>query len=375
MKNRIYFFANFGDWKKLPHGGGEVGNRRTLALMKKMGFELNVIEKYNRVNNHSTLNLILLFCKMVGSVLKFASRIIFGRRQCSLVHIVGFYGPMTYYENTLVSIAKACGYKVIYEMRGGGADTYYDEGSFLYRTVFRSMLKKSDIIFSQGKENYPLIERLSQGKPVYYYPNFVMDDFCPKEYPKKSTERVNIMYFGRVSKTKNVEVAVDAFVKVATNYKNVYLDIVGNTPEPEYAEIIRQRIADSGYADRVQMHPACNHEQLKEHLKDKHIYLFPTSEPHEGHSNAMTEAMAWGLIPIATAQGFNRSVVNNDTLIVESLTANAFAASIERLIQSGKMEDYSRSAYQRVIDNYSMDMVYRSLKAEYDCLFKLWFNS
>lgn len=39
------------------------------------------------------------------------------------------------------------------------------------------------------------------------------------------------------------------------------------------------------------------------------------------------------------------------------------------------MEDYSRSAYQRVIDNYSMDVVYRNLKAEYDRLFKLWFNS
>ena len=237
------------------------------------------------------------------------------------------------------------------------------------------MLKRSDIIFSQGKENYPLIERLTPGKPVFYYPNFVMEDFCPTEFPEKPTERVNIMYFGRVSKTKNVEVVVDAFVKVAAKHNNIILDIVGNTPEPEYAEMIRQRIADSGYADRVKMHPACNHDQLKEHLKDKHIYLFPTSEPHEGHSNAMTEAMAWGLIPIATAQGFNRSVVNDDTLIVESLTVDAFAACIERVIQSGKMEEYSHTAYQRVIDNYSVDMVYRSLKGEYDRLFKLWFNS
>lgn len=56
-------------------------------------------------------------------------------------------------------------------------------------------------------------------------------------------------------------------------------------------------------------------------------------------------------------------------------TLVVYAASKERLTQSGKMEDYSRSAYQRVIDNYSMDMVYRSPKAEYDRLFKLWFNS
>ena len=37
MTNRIYLFANFGDWKKQPYGGGEVGNRRTLQLLQECG--------------------------------------------------------------------------------------------------------------------------------------------------------------------------------------------------------------------------------------------------------------------------------------------------------------------------------------------------
>ena len=61
MKNRIYFFANFGDWSKIPFGGGEVGNRRTLALLKKLNYDIVLIPKYIRVNDHSLINSIELF--------------------------------------------------------------------------------------------------------------------------------------------------------------------------------------------------------------------------------------------------------------------------------------------------------------------------
>ena len=64
--NRLYFFANFGDWSKQPYGGGEVGNRRTLALLRKYKFKIILIEKYKRVPNHSVLlDLLLLYQRRV----------------------------------------------------------------------------------------------------------------------------------------------------------------------------------------------------------------------------------------------------------------------------------------------------------------------
>ena len=53
MKNKVYFFANFGDWNSLPLGGGEVGNRRTLAIFKECGYDIRLIEKYHHINEHN----------------------------------------------------------------------------------------------------------------------------------------------------------------------------------------------------------------------------------------------------------------------------------------------------------------------------------
>ena len=129
----------------------------------------------------------------------------------------------------------------------------------------------------------------------------------------------------------------------------------------------------SGYANRVKIWAACNHEQLKEYLADKHFYIFPSTEPHEGHSNALTEAMAWGLIPIATSQGFNRSVIGDDDLIVKDLSVDEFVARISAIIDNDKIEELSRKMYLRIKENYTDEIIYQSLKNEYIRLFSLYF--
>ena len=199
MSNRIYLFANFGDWNKQPYGGGEVGNRRTLALLRKGGFDVRVIEKYQRVKNHSPMNLLLLLTKMLLNIFKFFIILSFRRRRQSIVHIVGFYGPMAYFEHVLVSISKLLGYKTVYEMRGGGADLYFQQGSNIYRKVFKGILNRADCVFTQGLENNSLIKKLSPDVPVFYYPNFGTEEFYPNQYPLKPKDRIIPLYFRRVS--------------------------------------------------------------------------------------------------------------------------------------------------------------------------------
>ena len=116
---------------------------------------------------------------------------------------------------------------------------------------------------------------------------------------------------------------------------------------------------------------ACSHDRLKEHLADKHFYIFPTSEPREGHSNALTEGMAWGLIPVATDIGFNRAIVGDDMLIVKQLSAKAFDDILANVVDSGKIQEQSERAYHRIQSNYTEDIVYNRLKEEYNTLFSL----
>ena len=371
MIPRIYFFANFGNWSRQPYGGGEIGNRRTLEMMRRAGYDVRLIEKYNRVFKHTWYDAISIISLMVWNIIKFFCILLFGRRENSLVHIAGFYGSTIYFERILVGISHLLGYRTIYEMRGGGATFHYNNGSKRYKRFFATTVGLADYIFSQGMENKPLIDDIAPDKHFFYYPNCVMRDFCPATYPEKPSDRINLLYFGRISKQKNVGIVIDSFNLLAEKYNNICLDIVGNCTEPAYAKEIKQRINASDYASRITMHPACDHDKLKEYLSDKHIYLFPTTEPREGHSNALTEAMSWGLIPVATDMGFNRTIIGNDTLVVEQLLPESFASIITHIIDGGMIKELSKQAYQRIKDNYTEEIVYNRLKKEYESIFEL----
>lgn len=369
MTPRIYFFANFGNWNRQPYGGGEIGNRRTLEMMRRAGYDVHLIEKYNRVYKHTLSDAFVIVCLMVWDIIKFFCILLLGRRKNSIVHIAGFYGSTIYFERILVGISHLLGYRTIYEMRGGGAIDYYTYGTRLYRHVFAATIQQADYIFSQGMENKQLIDEIAPNKHFFYYPNCVMRVFYPDKYPNKPTDRVNLLYFGRISKQKNVDIVVETFNLLAEKFDNIYLDIVGNGTEPAYAEEIKRLINSSKHVSHITMHPVCNHDKLKEILSDKHFYLFPTTEPREGHSNALTEAMSWGLIPITTDIGFNRIIVGNDILIIDQLMPESFASVVTQLIESGDISELSKQAYERILSNYSEDIVFGKLKEEYISLF------
>lgn len=43
---KIYHFAKFGKLNEKPYGGGEVGNRRTMQMLKELGYEVILIHRY-----------------------------------------------------------------------------------------------------------------------------------------------------------------------------------------------------------------------------------------------------------------------------------------------------------------------------------------
>ena len=74
--------------------------------------------------------------------------------------------------------------------------------------TFDSIIKSCNCVFSQGIENYDLIDSIVVGKDKFYYPNYVMPDFVPSAYPTKPQDNINLLYFGRISDTKNVDIVL-----------------------------------------------------------------------------------------------------------------------------------------------------------------------
>jgi glycosyltransferase involved in cell wall biosynthesis len=66
--------------------------------------------------------------------------------------------------------------------------------------------------------------------------------------------------------------------------------------------------------------------------REAHVFVFATRHVGEGQSNALTEAMACGCVPIASRHGFNEAVIGEAALILPAdAPAAAYADAVERL--------------------------------------------
>lgn len=360
MENKIYFYGSFPPKNKAAYGGGEEGNLRTVKLLQSLGYEVTIIRKLrSRSSSSDFVKLMTYPWRFLDGIVKFFFIALFGSRN-SIVHISGFGGYTVFNEFLIVSISKLMGYFTIFEIRGGG---FFINQSKWY-IIFRNwILRHSDYIFSQGMENKPLIEQVCQ-KPFFYYPNYLDTEFLPKELPHKDMQEIRLFFFGRIEQAKNVKLIVEIAAILQKQYNNVTLTIIGNG-QADYVADVRTLMRDRLVPGSYELLPGCPHDELRKHLPDKHFYIFPSEQIFEGHSNAVTEAMAYGIVPIASPQGFSRTVVGNDELIVDELSAEQYAKRIARIIEDNRFNELSAFVYNRIQENYTCSIVRNQLSVVY----------
>lgn len=368
MNNTIYMYATLPKKGKIPFGGGEVGNMRTVRMLRQAGYKVVTMRQrkskaeWGRIIRLGTYPIRLL----VGWMDVFFT-LLFGSRK-GVAHLSGFAGSTIMNEYVIMHIMKFLGYKVVYELRGGGAIGFWENGSASYKKKFGYLLKKSCYVFVQGKENIQLINSISD-TPVYHYPNCVDESFAPKTLPEKPKDRINLLFYGRCEENKHVDMIVEIASIVQKTIPNIFLTIIGNG-QLSYIEMNKNKMRQLLQEGTYTYIPGCKHEDLPIHLKDKHFYIFPSTQPREGQSNSVTECMSYGIIPIASSQGFNRSTVGDDKLIVEKLTAKAYAEIIIEIIKEGKMSFYSKQVFDQFQNNFTQKVVFERTLNEYGLIFK-----
>ena len=158
MQKIVYFTGSLPRKGESPHGGGEVGNVRTIKMLESYGYQVKVIPKSRSKAEKSWLSKQLTFpFRVIGNAIRLFFALLFGNRKSGIVHLSGFAGITIFVETVQVFIIKLLGYRLLYELRGGGAIDFYEKGDAFYKKQFRYILKKADYIFSQGKENEPLV--------------------------------------------------------------------------------------------------------------------------------------------------------------------------------------------------------------------------
>ena len=274
------------------------------------------------------------------------------------VHIVGFYTKIAEFERLLMNIAHFCGNKVIYELRNGSMVLTYKEGNEAYRNIMKDLLLKPEIVLCQGQEYVDFIKE-KWGVERSYYPNYIMDDFVKPNILSRP-HPVKLIYFGRVTESKNIDVVIRTLSLIRNEGIEAVLEIIGGYNE-EYKKTLDFVASEEGVYEYVTFYGRKSFDFIAEKLRQSHYFVFPSTEKQEGHSNSLTEAMGCGVVPIVSTAGFNASICGNPDLIVDNVKAEFFAKRIIDIEKSGRWKQYSEYVYNRIINNYTQHIVSQNL--------------
>ena len=247
------------------------------------------------------------------------------------------------------------------------------ENSFLIRIWFkRTFLKSNHIIVLSETFKYKLKEwgyngNISVETTVVdkrLLENVNIEDVLLHRLKKQI---VNILFLGRIEKTKGVFLLINAFQKLNEHYKNrVTFTIAGwGRDQTE----LQKKIQSLGFS--VNFPGYIRDEKKKEVLCNADIYILPSYG--EGMPNSILEAMAFGLPIITTPVGGIPDVfVNKETgFYIDTFESQEIVEKLKLLIDKPELRyKMGRSNYQRAQKDFMSDMVAKRLEQIYEEVIK-----
>ncbi len=217
---------------------------------------------------------------------------------------------------------------------------------------------KPDIVISPSKWllNYHRNFDLFQATEAKVIPNPIQKSNIDPDLGQRMTrkERRTILYVGRVSKDKGVEVLINAWkllkqkIAVPNSRFDVRLRIVGDGP---YLKTI-QELNDPS----IECTGALDHLLLAEHYKNASLFVFP-SLLMENQPTVLLEAVSQGLSIIASDFGGVRELLNGYGTLVPPADAFKLASTI--VAQLDDQPDIVKA--REILNRHKIDKVMQEL--------------
>lgn len=352
-KKTILFYAPVGTGVPAHLlGGGEKGCRRTREILENAGYKVSTVDKANM--SHGVIGYIKNAVKAYFTIHQSLCE-----NPEAILYVVGFYEKNLILESMLIHMGKKS-HKVIYEARNGRLVKAYKEKGKLYRKLMDYVLKSVDLIFAQGQEYVDFIKQ-RYNKTAVYTPNYVLNRSLKPYVANRSFDIIRLIYFGRVSESKNVDIVIKVAYELEKVGYNTLTTIIGGYTE-KYKSKLNQVIQECDLGEnKIQVLGQQPFERICDELQKAHFFIFPSQEKMEGHSNSLTEAMTFGVVPVVSTAGFNASIVDNKVLVVSDIDPKKYARVIEGIIRKGVWSEYSLNVYRRIKANYTEDIVSKAM--------------
>jgi len=148
---------------------------------------------------------------------------------------------------------------------------------------------------------------------------------APRDWFQRPLE---VLFVGRLSPDKNVDVIIKAIARLKKNDACVKLTIVGDGPVRDELESLTTAL---GLANQVTFQGAVPHARVLDFYERAHVLVLASQS--EGWPKAIAEAMAFGLVCIGSNRGFvPQMLANRRGLLVEPRDADALAEKLGGVI-------------------------------------------
>lgn len=211
----------------------------------------------------------------------------------------------------------------------------------LYEKVIKKTMKDSNLIIYISKKveetfHNHFKKAINKNETVIYngIDNKFFKNIKLKEEHRKT---IKIVYVGRLSKEKGVDILIDAlnFIVNKSKIKSIQLKIVGDGPERNNLET---KVIENNLSDFVKF--LGRKRNVIEYLDDADIFVYPSTW-EEGFGISVVEAMSRGCIPITFYKGGLPEIIKNgiNGFLIKDVNAIALAEGILRtvdLLKSGE---------------------------------------
>jgi glycosyltransferase involved in cell wall biosynthesis len=175
--------------------------------------------------------------------------------------------------------------------------------------------------------------------------------------PEKAAGGFRVGFIGRLDEHKGAHIAVQAFARAAVG-REASLTVIGAGPQ---LDELRTTAATAKIIDQVGFSGAVDQAELFRRLAEFDVVLVPsltTTRWKEQFGRVAVEAMAYGVVVIASDSGSLREVVADAGVLVPEGDVAGFAAALKRLLlHPHERADLAARGRARAIEQFTWDVV------------------
>lgn len=325
----------------LPSKGGyEAANRKIIDKLREKSIQ--VIEFANPQIN-----------KRLGFIGKLAYIKLFFTPLCLfkylgnkniIIHTTPLYGNLLLPSLFLIFIANILKIHCLVDIRAGSLIHYYKTKGKYKQFLLKCMIKYADRITVEGFSYIRDIKEIMKlDVTIDYLPNVAL---CTDiKYTEREFSKINIFYFGRITLSKGIDILLNMMDFLDNNY---HLYLAGPISNDIKCEDLS--------SDKITYLGVLTPQQLNETMKKMHFFVFPSKHIGEGQSNALIEAMANGLVPITSNQGFNAEVVKDCGVILNNYATGKDYAEKILSINSNRWKGLSIKSRNHIFKYHNIDI-------------------